>query len=392
MAEGFRRAGIIFDVSIDADPDACDSYEANLGHRPIQADAREVARLGAALRWGRLPRLVVADPPCTPWSTAGKRLGTADPRDMLTTTIEILEQLRPLVWLIGNVPGLDNAIHWKTTVQPIIGGFAKRHGYCVDYARLDAADFGVPQHRRRPFWFGHPKGTPCIRWPEPTHGDATTLRLDGCRPWVTCREALSHLCGEDLGRPVRLRYRACSTAQHGSVGESPARVVGTSHLCDGNVLITAEQVLDEKRRRRAGRKPPCSFPEEPAATVVAQASRGGGATLAVLPNHPVSNADESARTLRASDGGGAGGPRPVVEWPWDTPATTVCVDSRIAPPGHHSEQGSILSTKRVIQLSEKAALILQGFPPGWVVACSGALQMLWISPRPDQPAQGDTSP
>ena len=36
MAEGFRRAGIRFDLTIDREPDAVASYEANLGHRPVQ--------------------------------------------------------------------------------------------------------------------------------------------------------------------------------------------------------------------------------------------------------------------------------------------------------------------------------------------------------------------
>lgn len=45
MALGFRRAGIEFDWAFDWDADACASYEVNLGHRPVQMDARDVLRL-----------------------------------------------------------------------------------------------------------------------------------------------------------------------------------------------------------------------------------------------------------------------------------------------------------------------------------------------------------
>ncbi len=40
MAEGFRRAGITFDLAFDAWPEACASYEANLGHRPVCGGAQ----------------------------------------------------------------------------------------------------------------------------------------------------------------------------------------------------------------------------------------------------------------------------------------------------------------------------------------------------------------
>lgn len=78
MAEGFRRAGITFDVAVDQDPDACDSYERNLGHRPIKMDVRDLLRLWRA---GGPPvvDLIVADPPCTPWSVAGHRKGRYPP-------------------------------------------------------------------------------------------------------------------------------------------------------------------------------------------------------------------------------------------------------------------------------------------------------------------------
>lgn len=42
IAEGFRRAGIEFTWAVDADPNACASYEANLGHAVIQCDVRDL--------------------------------------------------------------------------------------------------------------------------------------------------------------------------------------------------------------------------------------------------------------------------------------------------------------------------------------------------------------
>src|SRR5687767_6539531 len=82
MAEGFRRAGIHFDLAFDFAKDHCDSYEKNIGHRPICMDVRDLLRMVRAGVKSPAIGLLVADPPCTPWSRSGKRLGTEDERDM----------------------------------------------------------------------------------------------------------------------------------------------------------------------------------------------------------------------------------------------------------------------------------------------------------------------
>ena len=314
MAEGARRAGLAFDFAFDWSPDACDSYERNLGHRPAQMDVRDLVRLA---RGGWRPEkeieLLVADPPCTPWSRAGKREGLADGRDCLRETAELVSLWRPRAYLIGNVPGLDDATSWHV-VEEVIGGLA-RFGYCTaDYAQLDAADYGVPQHRFRPFWFGHLGGR-CIRWPSPTHTDPlsaahpTLPGQDGLRPWVTCRDALSHLPIDELGRPVRLRWKDYKT----------------NKSQDG--------------------------------------SGGGGGTLLVNKKHPINQVDEPSYAVTTKGDRGAQGAC-ALEWPWDLPATTVQRDARLAPPGHH-DRWSIMSHPNAVILSEKARAILQGFPESW---------------------------
>jgi DNA-cytosine methyltransferase len=239
MAEGFRRAGHVFDWIFDYDKDAVDSYEKNLGHRPVQMDVHDLLRMvkGGWSPPGQLD-LIVADPPCSPYSRAGKRKGTEDARDMLPETCEIIRLLRPRAYLIGNVPGLQDATQWST-VQEFIGGLSK-HGYCTrDYAQLDAANYGVPQHRIRPFWYGHRAG-PCIRWPARTHSDPDELMTgalfgDPLKPWVTCRDALSHLPQKELGRPVRVKWRDENPQGQHDVN-SPARTITAARRGAGDLL------------------------------------------------------------------------------------------------------------------------------------------------------------
>jgi DNA (cytosine-5)-methyltransferase 1 len=167
LAEGFRRAGITFQHVVDWDKDACTSYEANLGHRPYRMDVRDLLRM-AETGWspGHLD-LLVADPPCTQWSTAGKRKGLLDERDTLLPTIALIRLLRPRAFLIGNVPGLE--LHLDLVGK--LFAPLREVGYCTaDFFTLDAADYGVPQHRVRPFWFGHLSGD-CLTIPPRTHCD-----------------------------------------------------------------------------------------------------------------------------------------------------------------------------------------------------------------------------
>lgn len=312
LAKGFADEGIEFDLVVDKDKNAVESYAHNLGHRPVQMDAEDLLRM-VYLGWQPAERLqlLVADPPCTPWSRAGARKGMADKRDQLRTTVELIRLLEPYCFLIANVPGLDDLPNLKH-VHATIGSL---RGYIVQYVSLDAAAYGVPQHRHRPFWFGRPAGTPELRWPSPTHGaDARNLAIPGCEllPYVTCRQALAHLSLKELGKPIRMRIRRCNGKQHSSVPDRPARVVGTSNLSDGNVLA-APRVSRAKRARA---------------------------------NHMPSDPDRPARTLTANTHG----------------------EGRLAPPGHHGK--SFLSDTRghgpnAIKLSERAGAVLQGFPETW---------------------------
>ena len=210
----------------------------------------------------------------------------------------------------------------------VVGGLA-RDGYCIDFARLDAADFGVPQRRIRPFWWGHSRDTPAVRRPERTHcspEEHRTAALPGIpalRPWVTCRDALGHLSPEELGSPIRLRWRGQNGKKVASSPDLPARVVGTSSLSDGNVLAPSGSIAGDRRKSRdPGRKPRASHFDEPAGVVTSRPNQGDGCTLFDWPNHRPSKLDAPARTLTRN-------------------------------------------THSAVKLSEKAAAILQGFPESW---------------------------
>lgn len=140
--------------------------------------------------------------PCQAWSSAGKRLGTADERNGWPWTFDVIDTIKPR-WLIAeNVMGLTHhrgdcdgtgppedcpADYFHRHILPECG----RRFASVQWIELNASSFGVPQHRRRIFIVAGPRP---IVWPKATHGDPNErqVRLFGeqLAPWVTVRQAL----------------------------------------------------------------------------------------------------------------------------------------------------------------------------------------------------------
>lgn len=95
---------------------------------------------------------VIGGPPCQTFSAAGRRaggvIGTKDLRGQLYESYcKILDTIKPKVFVFENVyglPGADGGSAWKE----IVSAFAK-HGYNLHSEVIDAADYGVPQHRER---------------------------------------------------------------------------------------------------------------------------------------------------------------------------------------------------------------------------------------------------
>ena len=131
---------------------------------------------------------LIGGPPCEGFSqnrsvNAGGKviLGTAsrshrfleDPRNHLFKWfVELANQIKPKVVLIENVPDLVRHMD-GSTLQEILKAF-DRAGYMVNVRVLNAADYGVPQMRRRAIFLGQRKDDfnrtgIKLKFPEPTH-------------------------------------------------------------------------------------------------------------------------------------------------------------------------------------------------------------------------------
>lgn len=139
---------------------------------------------------------VIGGPPCQTFSAAGRRsggvLGTIDPRGRLFESYcRILEAISPHVFVFENVyglPGANDGAPWRE----ICTAFGKL-GYELRAEVVDAADYGVPQHRERLIIVGYRNKALSYEFPLPTHGPDSM----GGAPLVSVYEAIKDLQNPD---------------------------------------------------------------------------------------------------------------------------------------------------------------------------------------------------
>lgn len=113
--------------------------------------------------------------PCQTFSSMGARGGLNDPRGVLYREyIRILKLVQPYMFIGENVQGL---LTWNggEAIRQIINDFAEI-GYDMSYELVNAADFGVPQDRKRVIIQGWRKDLPRHIVPKPDKLDRVTMR------------------------------------------------------------------------------------------------------------------------------------------------------------------------------------------------------------------------
>jgi DNA (cytosine-5)-methyltransferase 1 len=91
-------------------------------------------------------------PPCQPFSHAGRRNGANDLRDMIPEFVRAVETIAPSAFVFENVLGLRTKQFEAYIDQVIVGPLSTE--YQLHSFSLDAADYGLPQRRRRFFFVG----------------------------------------------------------------------------------------------------------------------------------------------------------------------------------------------------------------------------------------------
>jgi DNA (cytosine-5)-methyltransferase 1 len=180
MTRGFHDTGRFEStLAVEFDAYAAATYQANFPEAEMYAIPIEDVKCFPEAD------VVIGGPPCQGFSALNRNLVGFERRGLWRHYLRALEQSDVRAFVMENVPELlrsDEYAEFKKRAEKL--------GYSVEGRILNAADYGVPQRRRRAIVVGA-RGLNFV-WPEATHADPESLPL-GRKPWRSFREAVEGL-------------------------------------------------------------------------------------------------------------------------------------------------------------------------------------------------------
>jgi DNA (cytosine-5)-methyltransferase 1 len=165
---GLERAGMQVIWQSEIDPFACKVLKKHWPEVPNHGDIKQINWQSVAR-----PDVISGGYPCQPFSQAGKRRGTDDPRHLWPWVRTAISELRPRYAILENVRG-----HITMGGLQVIGELAEL-GYNAEWEIVSAASQGAPHVRERLFILAYPE---CKR--NGQHGQPTDV-TDVSKFWRT---------------------------------------------------------------------------------------------------------------------------------------------------------------------------------------------------------------
>ena len=194
LSKGFEMAGFEILGGIDFDKSSIETFKGN--HPDALAVCDDIKKIDAKQFMKSIGKssadIIIGGPPCQGFSMAGRR-DSKDPRNSLFMEfLRFVNDLKPKWFVMENVLGILTS---KTAegkfVKDIIENEFKKLGYSVKYEKLNSADYGVPQTRRRVIFIGTRIKTG-IEYPKPTHSNKFRMDvgLRELKPWVSVKNVI----------------------------------------------------------------------------------------------------------------------------------------------------------------------------------------------------------
>ena len=224
LSRGLKKSGFRLCLGVDIDEKALKTYKCNLKRtKVLKEDIKKVTgeRITELTGINRRDNFLLAGcPPCQGFSSLGKRDANDEKNELVYEYIRIINELEPSFILMENVPGMSTGVGkeiFKNVVKEL------EENYHVEYATLNAADFGVPQIRKRLVLhgirndvyanLGLDKEKQKIL-PKSTHSKE---KKKGYRKWVTVRKAIFDLpilgAGESYDDGIIKNHKARSLSE-----------------------------------------------------------------------------------------------------------------------------------------------------------------------------------
>ena len=224
LSTGLKKSGFRLCLGVDIDEKALKTYKCNLKRtKVLKEDIKKVTgeKITELTGINRRDNFLLAGcPPCQGFSSLGKRDANDEKNELVYEYIRIINELEPSFILMENVPGMSTGVGkeiFKNVVKEL------EENYHVEYATLNAADFGVPQIRKRLVLhgirndvydnLGLAKEKQKIL-PKPTHSKE---KKKGYRKWVTVRKVIFDLpmleAGESYDDGIIKNHKARSLSE-----------------------------------------------------------------------------------------------------------------------------------------------------------------------------------
>lgn len=158
LSYGFVEAGFELALALDRERTAVETHKANFpGCAAKEGDVTSF----------ELPKtdVIIGGPPCQGFSTAGRRLVEDERNSLVGWFANTIARFRPAAFMFENVEGFLTAESGRRVLEllePLVSA-----GYQIHLRKVNAANYGVPQHRKRVIGIGGLGWTPTF--PEPTH-------------------------------------------------------------------------------------------------------------------------------------------------------------------------------------------------------------------------------
>ncbi len=185
LSLGFQLADVGFEpvMAVEIDHAAAMTFKGNFGCEVVDGPIQGVRRFPEA-------DVVIGGPPCQGFSPLGRDRDDASRallNELWQEYLRAVKQVQPRAFVIENVPEFLRSEQFQQLMREL-GRDRKLRRYKFAYGVLNAADYGVPQRRRRGLFVAVLDHQPV--WPPPpTHGPDSPDKT----PYRTVRDAIGDL-------------------------------------------------------------------------------------------------------------------------------------------------------------------------------------------------------
>ena len=158
LSLGFQQSGFRCVGAHDNDEAATETYQLNFQNHIHQEEITESTDLVFA-------HVIIGGPPCQGFSSAGLRRSHDKRNSLVRVFSELVVRQRPTAFVFENVEGFLTADSGKRLLDLLVP--LVQAGYRIHMRKVNAANYGVPQHRKRVIAVGALGWDPTF--PEPTH-------------------------------------------------------------------------------------------------------------------------------------------------------------------------------------------------------------------------------